>query len=334
MTLESRIASFIPLPAWLVGVVTAVLLTIIGLWLHALSGVPPFASGKSVVLTPQAHVTFLCATLLAYGLAVAKLASRAGRPAAMSPRCWFYSRLAGVVGVVAGLVLIFLTSRQIQLQEPGRNPWNAGELYVDFLSLLLLWGLGRASYFSFRGAGANEYRDVPVDLWNVVPLQRYGRRGLRNALAWILGISLLVVIMFFDPNPNLQVDSAKVLTPLVLGSIAVAFLSLFLPLWTLKKRLQHEKAAELDGIASQLRGMRDDRLRGEVIPPGIEADLIARRTFLHEVSEWAIDTGSFRRLSIYLLLPAGSWFVGPLLRKMVDTVFVDSVLRKLLDMFP
>lgn len=333
MTLESRIASFIPLPAWLVGVVTAILLTSNGLWLHALSGVPPFASGKSLELTPQAHVTFLCAALLAYGLAVAKLASRAGMPSAMSPRCWWFSRLAGAAGVLAGLVLIFLTSRQIQLQEPGRNPWNAGELYIDLLSLLLLWGLGRAAYFSFRGAGANEYRNVPVDLWNVAPLQRYGRRGLRNALAWILGISLLVVIMFFDPNPNLQVDSAKVLIPLVLGSIAVAFLSLFLPLWTLKKRLQHEKAAEIDDIASQLREIRNGRQRGEVTRPGTEADLIARRTFIREIPEWAIDTGSFRKLSIYLLFPAGSWFVGPLLRKMVDTVFVESVVKHILSLF-
>jgi len=242
-------------------------------------------------------------------------------------------RLAGAAGVVVGLILIVLTTRQIGLQEPGRNPWNAGELYVDVLSLLLFWGLGRAAYFTIRGAGANEYRSVAVDLWNPAPLQRYGRRGLRNALAWILGISLLVVIMFFDPNPGVQVDSAKVLVPLVLGSVAVAALALFLPLWTLRKRLQAEKSATLDDIGRQLRRIRDDRQRGDPSPPGTEADLIARRTFITSVSEWAIDTGSFRKLSIYLLLPAFSWFVGPILRKMMDTVLVESVVRSLINAF-
>jgi hypothetical protein len=333
MTLEARIASLIPLPAWLAGVLTAAVLTATGLWLHALSGVFPLAAGKAIGITPQAHVTLPCATLIGYGLAAARMASETGAPATMTPRCWLFSRLAGAAGVVAGLILIVLTSRQIGLQEPGRNPWNAGELYVDVLSLLLLWGLGRAAYFTFRGAGANEYRSVPVDLWNATPLQRYGRRGLRNALAWSLGISLLVIIMFFDPNPGLQVDSAKVLLPLVLGSIGVAALSLFLPLWTLKNRLQAEKSRTLDGIDKHLRRIRDNRLRGKSPLPGTEADLIARRTFISGISEWAIDTGSFRKLSIYLFLPAGSWFVGPILRKMMDTVFVESVVRSLIQAF-
>ena len=48
---------------------------------------------------------------------------------------------------------------------------------------------------------------------------------------------------------------------------------------------------------------------------------------------WAIDTGSFRKLSIYLLLPAGSWFVAPILRKMMDTVFVESVVPSLINAF-
>ncbi len=332
MTIETRLASLIPLPAWLAGVVTAIALTIIGFALHALSGVLPFTAGPTPEITPQAHVTVLCASLLAYGLTAARLADRAGSAATMSPRCWLYSRLAGAAGVGVGMVLIVLTSQQIHLQEPGRNPWNAGELYVDLLSLLLLWGLGRAAYFTFRGAGVNEYQSVLVDLWNITPLQRYGRSGLRNALAWCLGISLLVVIMFFDPNPELQVDSAKVLLPLFLGSVAVAALSLFLPLWRLKQRVQVEKSTTLDEIGRQLRQIRDDRQRGTPSSPGTEADLIARRTFITDVPEWAIDTGTFRKLSIYLLFPVGSWFVGPLLRKLVDTVVFESVIKNVIEM--
>ena len=100
--------------------------------------------------------------------------------------------------------------------------------------------------------------------------------------------------------------SAKVLIPLFFGSIAAAVLALFLPLWTLRKRLRREKARTLERIGNQLRRLRDDRRRGQAPPPGAEADLIARRNFIEEVPEWAIDTGSFRRLSIYLLFPAGS----------------------------
>lgn len=330
MTIETRLASLIPLPAWVAGVLSAIVLTIIGLSLHALSGVFPFTTEPTLKITPQAHVTVLSASLLAYGLTAARLAHGAGTVATMSPRCWLCSRLAGAAGVAIGMVLIVLTSQQMRLQEPGRNPWNAGELYVDLLSLLLLWGLGRAAYFTFRGAGANEHRSVPIDLWNVTPLQRYGRTGLRNALAWCLGISLLVLIMFFDPNPELQVDSAKVLLPLILGSVAIAALALFLPLWSLKQRVEAKKSATLKEIDRELRQLRDERQQGNPPPPGTEADLIARRTYISAVPDWAIDTGTFRKLSIYLLIPVSSWFIGPVLRKMMDTVLLESVVRSVI----
>jgi hypothetical protein len=333
MTIEARVASWMPMPAWMAGIVFAVVLTGLGLVLHALSGVPPFEDGPTVRITPQTHVTFLCASLLAYGLTVARLMAETGDFPSMSRPSRLASRIAGVVGVGAGVTLIFLTARQIRIQEPGRNPWNAGELYVDLLSLLFLWGLGRAAYFTLRGAGAEEFRKVSVDLWNIAPLYQYGRRGLRNALAWSLGISLLVAIMFFDPNPGLQVDSVKVLVPLFLGSVVVASLALFLPLWALRLRVQAEKTANLNLIAHQLRRLRDERQSGLPSMPGVEADLIARRTFIDGVSEWAIDTGTFRKLSLYLLFPAGSWFVGPILRKMVDAVVFESVVRNLIDLF-
>jgi hypothetical protein len=334
ITIEARLASYIPLPAWWAGGALAIVLTGIGLWLHALSGVPPLAGGDTVKMSAQAHVTLLCSTLLAYGLTAARLAHEAGSGGVMNPRAWLHSRLAGTAGVAAGLVLILLTSRQIRLQEPGRNPWTVGELFVDVLSLLLLWGIGRAAYFTLRGAGANEYRSVPVDLWDLAPLQRFGQQGLRNALAWIVGISLLVVIMYFDPNPALQVDSGKVFVPLLLGSVAVAVLTLFLPLWTLKKRLQKEKADTLAAIDGELLRMRDAAVRGSYAPPGAEADLLARRNHIAGVSGWAIDTGTFRKLSFYLLFPAGSWFIGPFLRKIVDTFVFDSAMRSFMDFFP
>ena len=332
MTAEARIASLIRLPAPLAGIFYALVLTGMGVLLHALSGVPAFAEGSPVRMTPQTHVTFLCASLIAYGLTVARLMSEARKSAVMEPQAWRASRIAGAAGVAAGLLLIVLTTRQIRIQEPGRNPWSLGELYVDLLSLLFLWGLGRAAFFTLRGAGAEEYQSVSVDLWNTAPLLQYGHRGLRNALAWSLGISLLVAIMCFDPNPGLQVDSVKVLLPLFLGSIAVASLALFLPLWTLRRRIQAEKTEHLDFITEQLRQLRDSRLCGCPPAPGLEADLIARRAFIESVSEWAIDTVTFRKLSLYLLFPAGSWFIGPILRKMVDKFVSESVARNLMDL--
>lgn len=78
--------------------------------------------------------------------------------------------------------------------------------------------------------------------------------------------------------------------------------------------------------------MRDAALSGLPAPPGAQADLLARRNHIAGVTEWAIDTGTFRKLSFYLLLPAGSWFIEPFLRKMVDTVVFESAMRSLMDL--
>ncbi len=331
--IETRLIAALPMSPWLAGILLASALTAIGLGLHSLDGVNLIVSAVNANphMAPQTHVTILCSTLLAYGLAAARWVSEYEQlRRAMTRADWIRSRLAGAAGVIVGLVVIFVTTRQIGIQEPDRNPWNLGELYVDLLSLLLLWGIGRAVFFTVRGTGVADHGNPVVDLWDITPLYRYGRQGLQRALAWSIGISLFVIIMFFDPNPELQIDSSKILGFVVLAGVATAALALFWPLWNLRKLVREEKSVAMDAISKGLFAIRQEAARGSGVVPGTEADLHARRLYVMSVPDWPMDTGMLRRLGFYALVPTLSWFVGPLMRQMLNDVLFAQIFRNVL----
>lgn len=331
--IETRVVSALPMPAWVAGLLLAGVLTALGLGLYSLNGVELVVNGANAIphMAAQTHVTILCSTLLAYGLVAAQWVTASKQSHFAGTRAdWGYSRMAGTAGVIVGLVVIVVTTRQIGIQEPERNPWNAGELYVDLLSLLLLWGIGRAIYFTIRGSGVTDYQNVAVDLWNITPLYRYGLQGLRHALAWSVGISLFVVIMFFDPNPELQIDSSTILGSVVLAGMASAAMSLFWPLWNLRKLVRQEKSVAMAAMDMRLHTIRQDEARGIDALPGVEADLYARRLYVMSVADWPIDTSMLRRLGFYALVPAMTWFVGPIMREVVNNIFFAQIGRSVL----
>lgn len=334
--LETRIAMAIPLPAWLAGPALALFLTATGLLLHWLSGTPLVEKDPQggLAITAQFHVTLLCSVLLAYGLSAARLL---GTPidlgTAPHPRSHPGLLFAGLTGLLMGMLVIILTARQIRIQEPERNPWTLGEIYVDLLALLLLWGIARATFFTLRGAGSAGAGQTSVDLYDLAPLQRYGQHGLRSALAWSGGISLLVLIMFFDPNPALQIDSIKILGPILMISVVTAGLSLYQPLRILRKQVRREKSRAIETIHDQLAAIRAEESAGNPPVPGTEADLLARRAFVLSLPEWMLETGGFRKFAVFVLIPAGSWFVGPLLRKVLDSALIEGLARSAADWF-
>jgi hypothetical protein len=331
--IETRLIAVLPMSTWISGLVLAGALTAPGLVLHALEGVDLIvgAVDANPHMAPQTHVTILCSILLAYGLAAARWVGQHEQPNhALTRADWIGSRLSGAAGVIVGLIVIFVTTRQIYIQEPDRNPWNVGEIYVDLLSLLLLWGIGRAVFFTVRGTGLAEYGNLKVDLWDITPLYRYGRQGLRRALAWSVGISLFVIIMYFDPNPELQIDSGKILGAVVLAGVATAALSLFWPLWNLRALVCDEKSHAMEAIDAGLLSIRQNAARGIVIVPGVEADLLMRRLYVMSVPDWPIDTGMLRRLGFYALVPTLSWFVGPVMREAVNNIFFAQIVRNVL----
>ena len=73
--------------------------------------------------------------------------------------------------------------------------------------------------------------------------------------------------------------------------------------------------------------MRRDEARGIIAVAGTEGDLLARRAFVMSIPEWPIDTSTLRKLGIYALFPAISWFVGPLVREVVNDIFFTQLGR-------
>lgn len=326
--LEARLAARVA-PTVGRGLLLVLALTGVGLGLHAVSGTALLErTGEAgVLVAPQVHVTVMCATLLVYGLMAVRWLTADRVPFVDGGQ---RGTLAGVVGVAVGALLIVLTNRQIAVQEPWRTLWGPGELYVDALALMLMWGITRGIYFSATRADRAAIAKVPVDLWNTIPLREFCTDGVRLALAWSVGISLTVVFLFIDPNPTLQVDSIKVLGPFIAAGIAIAGLCLVRPMWALRSRIRREKAGAVAVIDRQLSALHEAEATGAVKEHGREADLLARRQFILAVPEWVIGGRTSQILGLYILIPAGTWLVGPVLRQLLNDVLIVRLARDLL----
>lgn len=329
------------LPGWVMGGLCASLSMLICLGLLQVSNenllMRPAAGGLR--LTGQAHVAVLVSLLLGYlvGICVhfVRMSTNrsgddvdepAGGVAGPARAETLVSLLAGLAGLLIGLVLIVLSAQAIRLQEPERNVFSAGELAIDGVSLILLWGIARAAVFTLRADRMAELRPPEIDLLNLAPLFTFARKGLRSSLAWIGGISLAAVIMAFDPNPAVLSEAGWIIIMLLCMSLAVGSFALLAPLWYLHEHIREAKEQATQAILNKLRQLRDHASAR----PGEEADLLARLGFLAGVSTWPIDLGTLRRFGFYVFFPVASWLFGNVTQRLLDTLLISELVSLLL----
>lgn len=335
-TIESRLIALIPFGPASSGVVVALTLLAIALAAYRLSGIEIVSANAEnlYTLSPQAHLCILLSSLIGYGLGISRHLTSGSAAAEFEMdsndrRAMLgTSRWAGAGGIALGMLVSFLTIREIRLLEPGRDLWNPVEVFVNAMSLALFWGIGRAMYFTVYGAGSRR-NDIDIDLLDLGPVYRRGRAGLQVALAWIVGIALFVLIMMFDPNPDIQVDSAKVLLPLVMGTAVVAGIAILLPMLRLWTGIRKRKSQAIAEAVRALQALRASDPAGAAMP-GREADLYARQAYAAALSDWPFDATTVGRFAFYVLIPVGSWLLGTLLRGLFEMVFMVRLVQKVM----
>ena len=224
------------------------------------------------------------------------------------------SRLPALVGLAGAVSLIQLLA--YQAGAPWFAPWTELGSSTGLLPILLLlgWLMGRFAYFSLMGAGMwSEISALQLDLLNLAPAYAAGRTGLRTALVWIIGVS--IVGLFF-----LHMDLWFVLVLVVLG-FAVGIAALLIPVRGVMRQIREAKRAELARLQEELRSLRDGAMNGTTRSPGRMADLLAYETRIQAISEWPFDVPTLRRFGLYLMIPLGSMIGGAFVERIVDAFF-------------
>ena len=68
-----------------------------------------------------------------------------------------------------------------------------------------------------------------------------------------------------------------------------------------------------------MRKARDATLARDPAERGRLADLLAWRSHIESISESPIDTSSFLRFSLYLLIPLGSWSASAIVERIINS---------------
>lgn len=227
------------------------------------------------------------------------------------------SRIAGVGGV-----LVFFMMIEVILIVNGNtllSPWIHlhDNSVTMFLVLLMGWFFGRLTYFSL--VAATSLQQIPqrsdIDLLNLENLYAIGRRGLPNALIWLLGISIGLLLFPVSWGPALWAT-----IPVYVISLAVGITVLLVPARGVRDVIRALKQEELVRLKPMLRQARDDTLTDKVSMQGRLTDLLAYQERIKSTSEWPFDLPTMFRLVLYAVLPVLSMVAGALVERLVNYV--------------
>lgn len=154
-----------------------------------------------------------------------------------------------------------------------------------------------------------------VDLMNLRPLQPFTRQGMTNALIVLGFVSIGGLMAITEEGFGLLGLFFALATLIVSGS------ALLLPLRGVHGRIVATKWSELRWVDEQI-DTRRKALRAEISidRPGELADLIAYRDLVAEVSDWPLNTSSYARFALYLLIPLLSWAAAALVERFVNAL--------------
>jgi hypothetical protein len=221
------------------------------------------------------------------------------------------SRWVAAIGAVLGLLLV--------LRAPGSYGFRFSLADADYFWFLLaipsLTGmLARAVYYSLRpNEMLDRIRARDVDLLDLEPVRMFGRLGMNGALSWFVGTSIGSLLL-------LGFGGTLQLLPLLLATAGMGALGLFLSVRGLAARIRDAKRVELLRVNAELHEARDATLARDPAERGHLADLLAWRNHVESISESPIDTSSFLRFALYLLIPLGSWSASAIVERIINSL--------------
>lgn len=159
-----------------------------------------------------------------------------------------------------------------------------------------------------------------IHLFDVRPLKPFSRAGLRTALFYSASLAI-VLVGHTDVRPGaVWIPTYAIWAAFLLWTPAGLALAL-LPVWGVHRRVQAEKAAELDRIRAAMDGVPNALEASSMAAHAKELRGIALldyRERVEAVREWPFDASGLRRLALYLLIPPLGWLGGALVERGID----------------
>jgi len=222
--------------------------------------------------------------------------------------------------VVVGLIFVFSTPYIVP--PVPESPWNPASWSPEVTWHRTLgpwigaWGgmLAYAIVAVSRRMSRLAIELKSIDLFDLKPLLPFTQQGLGNALL-LMGYVAISGLMILT-------ETGFGLMALVVGTVilAVAAMALVLPLRGVHRRIVQAKDAELAWVDDKLREQRGVLKSGADRTSGDLSDLAAYRDLVRAVRDWPINTSSYVRFALYLLIPVISWAAAALVERLVDAL--------------
>jgi len=227
-----------------------------------------------------------------------------------------WMRSLGLITLVFVVVVVVREPGVVETYPPGHPifPWilwmNVASIWLSARTIGHEIGVSRR--FSRLGCA-----HVRVDLLDQRPLMPFARRGVQGALVPILLISIFS-LLFVSGSAGEVVPFTQA------GVVAIAALSLILPVQGVHLRLAEQKRARLGALAAAIREAEAPVLAARPGEAGAAAAqlhaLLALRGQIEGASEWPWDVPTLVRFALYVAIGVGSWLGGALVEHVVDLV--------------
>jgi hypothetical protein len=227
-------------------------------------------------------------------------------------------RIAGLVGAVAALVSPFFTESAATTPPYDPALWNPEVVWHRWGAPAIGWFAGRFSYAVLeegRRLSALAARLGPIELFDPTSLAPFTRQGLRHAL---LAAGYPTILSTF----LLEWGLGAIFVTMSLWTVAVAAVSVLLAVRGAHVRIHEAKERALAACRAALREARASAadLSRDGARLARVADLLALQARLDAVREWPFDTSTLVRVTLYVLLPLGSWLGGALVERLLGRV--------------
>jgi hypothetical protein len=207
--------------------------------------------------------------------------------------------------------------------ERAAGRWELDLPFTWFwiFSPLMTTSLARAAHFTLLGlrlVSRLGREDTKVDLLDLDPLSAFSRIALRNALGWILAITIFT--LYFVNIPAVRLVTAY---PFMAGVVVLSLAALVMPYRSVHDTIRREKRVELERLRIEIRRCRESiggRSPEAVAVTNELPGLLAYEARIQDVREWPLDTSTLLRFGLYLGIPLGSWLGGAIVERMLSAV--------------
>ncbi len=247
----------------------------------------------------------------------AELAAILGEQSSPTTRGVWLAGLAGVL--IATLFSSYVVSR-IPLASFLLEGWDHHRVF-DYGLGLAIWTMGaQAFYLWFSAQGGSVYDRLSwnLDLLDLRPLAPFERERTTLALVGIVMISLVSLLM-------LDLIQRSIVVPIGFLILCLAWIGamVILPMRGVQRLISRLKQEELERVAAAISGDRsalaDSRLAAQAETLSL-ADLLAYRDTITSVREWPVQSPTFLRVFLLLMIPVASWVGGALVERMLENV--------------